>query len=149
MFLKWRLIFDGPCEHLGKSNQKNIIILLIFLLKWSPCWLTSTKLHHWGHATVYWLIDWSMWSVLIEYSIDFFLPILFQADWNSQDMTTSPSSITSRSEDKKGWEFADFAECLSWHDKNSTFPGTIFIHTYIYAACSQWSKIKCQSIYRT
>jgi len=38
-------------------------------------------------------------------------------------MTTSPSSITSRSEDKKGWEFADFAECLSWHDKNSTFPG--------------------------
>ena len=39
-------------------------------------------------------------------------------------MTTSPSSITSRSEDKKGWEFADFAECLSWHDKNSTFQGS-------------------------
>ena len=50
MFLKWRLIFDGPCEHLWKSNQKNIFILLIFLLKSIPCWLTSTKLHHWGHT---------------------------------------------------------------------------------------------------
>ena len=33
--------------------KKNIFILLIFLLKWSPCWLTSTKLHHWGHTTTY------------------------------------------------------------------------------------------------
>ena len=30
LFLKWRLIFDGPCEHLWKSNQKIIFILLIF-----------------------------------------------------------------------------------------------------------------------
>ena len=51
-FLKWYPIFDGPCEHLWKSNRKNIFILLIFLSKWSPCWLTSTKLHHWGHTNV-------------------------------------------------------------------------------------------------
>ena len=49
-FLKWCPIFDGPCEHLWKSNQKNIIILLIFLLKSTPCWLTAAKLHHWGHT---------------------------------------------------------------------------------------------------
>ena len=48
--LKWRLIFDSPCEHLWKSIQKNIFILMIFLLKLNPCWLTSTKLHHWGHT---------------------------------------------------------------------------------------------------
>ena len=23
---------------------------MIFLLKSNPCWLTSSKLHHWGHA---------------------------------------------------------------------------------------------------
>ena len=50
LFLKWRLIFDGPCEHLWKSNQKIILILLIFLLKSSSCWLTSAQLHHWGHT---------------------------------------------------------------------------------------------------
>ena len=48
--LKWCPIFDSPCEHLWKSNQKNISILLIFLLKSTPCWLTSAKLHHWGHT---------------------------------------------------------------------------------------------------
>ena len=31
LFLKWRLIFDSPCEHLWKSNQKIIFILLILL----------------------------------------------------------------------------------------------------------------------
>ena len=49
-FLKWCPIFDGPCEHLWKSNQKIIFILLIFLLKSTPCWLKSAKLHHWGHT---------------------------------------------------------------------------------------------------
>ena len=44
-------LFDNPCEHLWKSNQKNIVILLIFLLKSTPCWLTSAKFHHWGHTT--------------------------------------------------------------------------------------------------
>jgi len=34
------------CEHLWKSNQKIIFILQIFLLKFTPCWLTSLKLHH-------------------------------------------------------------------------------------------------------
>ena len=52
LFLKWCLIFDGPCEHLWKSNQNNILILLIFLLKSIPCWLTSVKLHHWGHTSL-------------------------------------------------------------------------------------------------
>ena len=33
VFLKWCPIFDGPCEHMWKSNQKIIFILLIFLLK--------------------------------------------------------------------------------------------------------------------
>ena len=33
--------------------KKKKIILLIFLLKWSPCWLTSAKLHHWGHTTFF------------------------------------------------------------------------------------------------
>ena len=37
---------DDPCEHLCKSNQKNIFLLLIFLL-------TSAKLHHWGHPSIY------------------------------------------------------------------------------------------------
>ena len=49
-FLKWGPIFDDPCEHLWKSNQKIIFLLLIFLLKSSPCWLMSAKLHHWGHT---------------------------------------------------------------------------------------------------
>ena len=49
-FLKWYSSYDGPCEHLWKSNQKIILILLIFLLKSTPCWLTSAKLHHWGHT---------------------------------------------------------------------------------------------------
>ena len=49
-FLKWRSIFNGPFEHLWKSNQKTIFILLIFLLKSTPYWLTSTQLHHWGHT---------------------------------------------------------------------------------------------------
>ena len=43
-FLKWCPIFDGPCEHLWKSNQKIIFILLIFLLKSTPCWLTTPPL---------------------------------------------------------------------------------------------------------
>jgi hypothetical protein len=51
-FLKWCQIFDGPCEHLWNSNQKIIFILLIFSLKSTPCWLTSAKLHHWGHTNV-------------------------------------------------------------------------------------------------
>ena len=60
LFLKWRLIFDGPCEHLWNSNQKIIFILLIFLLKSFPCWLTSAKLHHWGHTNnLPIIIDWT------------------------------------------------------------------------------------------
>ena len=51
-FLKWCPIFDGPCEHLWKSNQKIIFILQIFFLKSTPCWLTSAKLHQWGHTNV-------------------------------------------------------------------------------------------------
>ena len=42
--------FDDPCEHLCKSNQRINFLLLIFLLNSSPCWLTSAKLHHWGHT---------------------------------------------------------------------------------------------------
>jgi len=38
-------IFDGPCEHLWKSNQTIIFILLIFLLESTPCWLTFANLH--------------------------------------------------------------------------------------------------------
>ena len=51
LFLKWRLIFDGPCEHLLEPNQKIIFVLLIFLLKSIACWLTPAKLYHWGHTT--------------------------------------------------------------------------------------------------
>jgi len=56
-FLKWCPIFDGPCEHLWKSNQKIIFILLIFLLKSTPCWHTSSRFQHWGHTNhvVTWL----------------------------------------------------------------------------------------------
>jgi hypothetical protein len=39
-----------------KVKSKNIFLLLIFLQKWSPCWLTSAKLHHWGHTIIHgWL----------------------------------------------------------------------------------------------
>ena len=55
LFLNWLLIFDGPCEHLWMSNQKIILILLTFLLKSTPCWLTSAKLYHWGHSNITWL----------------------------------------------------------------------------------------------
>ena len=41
-----------PCEYLWKSNQKIISLLLICLLKSSPCWLTSTKLHHCTEVTL-------------------------------------------------------------------------------------------------
>ena len=47
-FLKWCPIFDGQCQH-----QKNILILLIFFIKSTLCWLTSPKLHHWGHTPKY------------------------------------------------------------------------------------------------
>ena len=40
------------CEHLYRSNQSIIFILLIFCLKSTPCWLTSAKLYHWGHTKV-------------------------------------------------------------------------------------------------
>ena len=40
------------CEHLWKSNQKIIFILLICLLKSTSCWLTSPKPHHWGHTNI-------------------------------------------------------------------------------------------------
>ena len=66
MFLKRRLIFDGPCEHLWKSNQKNIFILLIFLLKSTPCWLTSAKLHHWGHTNTYMQCYYIILSILMQ-----------------------------------------------------------------------------------
>ena len=36
------------CENQIKKN-----ILLIFLLKSSPWWLTSAKLHHWGHTSLF------------------------------------------------------------------------------------------------
>ena len=42
-FLKWCPIFDGPCEHHFHFTD--------FLIKPTPCWLTSAKLHHWGHTT--------------------------------------------------------------------------------------------------
>ena len=35
-----------------ESQIKKLFFLLIFLLKSSPCWLTSAKLHHWGHTNV-------------------------------------------------------------------------------------------------
>ena len=44
--------FWRPIKHLWKSNQKIIFLLLILLLKWSPCWLTSAKLHYWGHTNL-------------------------------------------------------------------------------------------------
>ena len=50
LFSKMEPNFYGPCEHLWKSNQNNIFLLLIFLLKSTPCWLTSAKLYHWGHT---------------------------------------------------------------------------------------------------
>ena len=46
-------LFDDPCEHLWMSNQENIFLLLTFLLKWSPCWLTSAKLHHCCHTKIH------------------------------------------------------------------------------------------------
>ena len=49
----------NSCEHLWKSNQKNIFVLLIFLLKWSPCWLMSAKLYHWGHTKKVWWYSFS------------------------------------------------------------------------------------------
>jgi len=51
-FLKWCPIFEGLFKHLWKSNHFFFFILLIFLLKSTPCWFTSTKLHHWGHTIV-------------------------------------------------------------------------------------------------
>ena len=33
-----------------KVESKNYFVLLIFLLKSTPCWLTSEKLHDWGHS---------------------------------------------------------------------------------------------------
>ena len=32
---------------------------------------------------------------------------------------------SSSNEFKKGWEFADFAECLTYHENNATFSGKI------------------------
>ena len=43
----WRSVWTSV-----KSNQKLIFILLIFLLKSTPCWLTYAQLHHWGHTNV-------------------------------------------------------------------------------------------------
>ena len=34
------------------------------------------------------------------------------------------------SEDKKGWEFADGLECLSYHQKNSSWTGKLLSNTY-------------------
>ena len=33
------------------------------------------------------------------------------------------------SEDKKGWEFADGLECLSYHQKNSSWTGKLLSNT--------------------
>ena len=34
------------------------------------------------------------------------------------------------SEDKKGWEFADGLECLSYHQKNSSWTGKLLSNLY-------------------
>ena len=95
LFLKWHLIFDGPCEHLWKSNQKNIFILLIFLLKSIPCWLTSAKLHHWGHTNtvpthtmfVWAMFVWAEALVIYKPRLVYFLPhfslplIIYIVEW--------------------------------------------------------------------
>ena len=43
-------------------------LLMIFLLKWSPCWLTSAKLHRWGHT-----IEWIPYEISIWNKITFIL----------------------------------------------------------------------------
>ena len=43
--------FYDPCEHLWNSNQKSISLIDFFAK--SLCWLTSSKLHYWGHITIY------------------------------------------------------------------------------------------------
>ena len=53
-FLKWCPIFDSPCQHLWKSNEKKYFYFtdFNFLQKSTPRWLTSAKLHHWGHTKI-------------------------------------------------------------------------------------------------
>ena len=48
-FLKWCPIFDSP----ESKIRRNIFILLIFLLKSTPCWLASAKFHHWGYTITF------------------------------------------------------------------------------------------------
>ena len=48
-----------------KSNQKILFLLQIFLLKSSPCWLTSAKFHHWGHTIV--LLSLGLWKGFLIY----------------------------------------------------------------------------------
>lgn len=53
---------------------------------------------------------------------------------SSSEMKTAILTATTENKVRKGWEFADFAECLTYHEKNATFPGgvlkTIF-HTLL------------------
>ena len=74
-----------PCEHLWKSNQKNIFILLNSLLKSTPCWLTSAQLHHWGHTNIQYLLVWHQlkrWKKGSWYNIDL-CPKFSQIDVNN------------------------------------------------------------------
>ena len=65
-FRKIRMIFDienwlwksdlgtfwWPMWTSVKVKSKNYFSFTDFLLKSSPCWLTSAKLHHWGHTNI-------------------------------------------------------------------------------------------------
>ena len=67
-FLKWCPIFDGPCEHLGKSNQKNIFTLLIFLLKSLLTHVRKTPPLRSHYSTSWQAVDMLNINILYTYS---------------------------------------------------------------------------------
>jgi hypothetical protein len=54
-----------------KAKSKNILLLLVFLLKSISCWLRSAKLHHWGHTNVH-AITLSFWKFILGLFFSFF-----------------------------------------------------------------------------
>ena len=51
--VRFRHFLTTPVNICESQINFFIFILLIFLLKSSPCWLTSAKLHHWGHTMIF------------------------------------------------------------------------------------------------
>ena len=47
----------------------------------------------------------------------------------SGNLTTG--SLSALNSVRKGWEFADFGECLSYHEANATFPGKLVLYKVI------------------